>query len=143
MCLLSSQPNKTEEKEQSIAAFAHYEGQSCLHIAKSSLWILDSAASDHICCDISLFQHYDPINNKQNTIVIPDGSHAKVKYIGSIRLNNGLTLKKVLYVLDFQYNLVSIHRLCLDNNAKVTFVANNCVMQELLKKPLLLGRVKQ
>lgn len=136
MSLLSTQASKTEDKDSTIAASAHFEGQCSL---KNSVGILDSGASDHICCDITLFKH---INNKKNTIIIPDGSYVKIKYIGTIKLSNGLKLNKVLYVPDFQYNLISINKLCKEHNAKISFIANVCVMQGPLMKPLLLGKMR-
>ena len=123
MSLLNTQSNKTEDKESTIAASAHSEGQCSL----KPVWILDSGTTDHICCDINIFKHYSHIN-KQFTIVIPDGSHVLIKYIGTIELGNGLKLNKVLYVPGFQYNLISIYKLCQDQNVKISFITNMCVM---------------
>ena len=121
MSLIKTQTNKTEDKDSTIASSTHFEGQSLLN---NSIWILNSGASDYICCDIAFFKHFEHIHNKQNTVIIPDGSHVKIKYIGTIRLNNGLKLNKVLYVPGFQYNLISIHKLCKDHNAKISFGLN-------------------
>lgn len=89
-----------------------------------------------------MFKHYDTISNKHNKVVIPYGTHVKVKCIGTVHLNNGLELNKVLYVSGFQYNLVSIHKLCCDRNAVIKFATDICVIQEPLMKSLLLGRLK-
>ena len=92
--------------------------------------------------DITLFTHYDAINNNQNNVTIPHDTHVKVQYVGTIHLQNELQLSNVLYVPDFQYNLVSVHRLCRSKNVKISFVANIYVMQEPSMKPLLLVRLK-
>ena len=97
---------------------------------------------DHIYCDISLFKKHDVLKGKQNTIIILDGAQVRVKFIGTVWLNNGLRLNRVLYVPDFKYNLISVHKLCLDRIIKISFVADMCVMQEALKKPLLLSKLK-
>ena len=142
MCLLNTQPDHKNDKEPSMAASVHLEGKLCLNFLNHSRWILDSGASDQIYCDISLFKKHDVLKGKQNTIIIPDGAQVRVKFIGTVWLNNALKLNRVLYVPDFKYNLISVHKLCLDRNIKIIFVANMCVMQETLKKPLLLGKLK-
>lgn len=112
---------------------------------KISVWILDSGTFDHNCCDINIFKHYDHINIKPNTIVIPDGLHVKIKCIRSVSLNNGLKLKKVLYVLGFQYKIdLYTYILCQYQNAKIIFVTNIYIYirKVPLMYPLLLGRLR-
>ena len=75
-------------------------------------------------------------------MTIPDGTHVRVKYLGTVHLNNGLILNEVLYVPGFQYNLVSVHRLCWNKTINVSFVTEFCVIQEPLMRPLLLGRLR-
>ena len=82
------------------------------------------------------------MKSKKNTTVIPNGSHVKIKHIGTVRLKSGLTLNKVLYVPKLQYIMISLRKLCQDRNAKVNFFANIRVMQGPLVKPLLLGRMR-
>ena len=107
-----------------MAASAHLEGKFCLNFVKTTKWILDMGASDHICCDITVFNQYNALTGRHNTIIIPDGAYVKVKFVGTIQLNNGLKSKGVFYVPDFKYNLIFVHKLCLDRS----FVADLCVM---------------
>ena len=93
---------------------------------KDSKWILDSGASDHICSDISLSKKHDVLKGKQNTIIIPNGAHVSVKFIGTVWLDNGLKLNKVIYVRDFKYNIISVHKLCLDRNIKISCCKHVC-----------------
>ena len=91
----------------------------------------------HLCLDSNNFLY-----GKHNTIIIPDCIQVKVKMVGTVKLDNGLELKRVLYVPDFKYNLISVHKLCLDKNIKISFIVDLCVMQDGLKKPLLLGKLR-
>lgn len=52
---------------------AYLAGTTCLLVHKSSYWILDSGASDHICHDINMFCDYKPLNDAEHKITIPDG----------------------------------------------------------------------
>lgn len=128
MCFLNTQSDQEANKDHSMAASAHIEGKFCLNFVRTTKWILDSGASDHICCDLTLFNHYKALTGRHNSIIIPDGAHVKIKFFGSVQLNNGLKLHGVLYVPDFKYNLISVHRLCLDKKIKISFVADLCVM---------------
>lgn len=73
MCLPSKQLNQDKDKDNSLEASAH-------NVSKTSKWILDSGASDHISCDITLFKNYKPINNVQNNVTIPNGTSVKIKH---------------------------------------------------------------
>lgn len=78
MCVLSKHTDQTEEKDHPIKV--------------PNKWLLDSGASDHICCDISLFSKYNTIPNALNSVIILDGSRITVKYVGIVVLQNGLQL---------------------------------------------------
>lgn len=44
-------------------------------------------------------------------IALPTGATVLITYIGDVVLRNGLKLTKVLYVPQFNHNLLSIHKL--------------------------------
>lgn len=62
-------------------------------------------------------------------------------HIGTIILSNTLTLKDVLYVPGFQFNLISIPKICSDLKCSATFTDNKCLLQSSSMKPQLLGRL--
>ena len=68
-------------------------------------WIIDSGATDHMCCQSFSFDFLKPLTNKQHTIIVPNGGKIKVTHSGNIILENGICLKEVVYVPDFIYNL--------------------------------------
>ena len=73
-----------------------------------STWVLDTGASDHIACSLSLFQSYIAISHY---VELPNGEFAHVTHIGTVKLSNSLTLKHVLCVPSFSFNLVSVSQL--------------------------------
>lgn len=92
-------------------------------------WLIDSGASAHICSDIRLLSD---LRNKtgKNTVRTPDGSVRLVKKIGKAVLAPGFVLQDVLYVPDFQYNLISVGKLVSTSGAKVLFDGNKCLLQD-------------
>lgn len=80
-------------------------GTMCLFSHSNHDWIVDSEATDHICPNISLFSHYEPVTGNDNYITIPNGSRIPVLHKGSVRLNGDITLTNVLKSLIF--NLIT------------------------------------
>ncbi|KAF7811568.1 putative GAG-pre-integrase domain, Gag-polypeptide of LTR copia-type [Senna tora] len=63
---------------------------------------------------------------------------------GEVKINSKLTLQGVLYIPDFRYNLISVHRLAEGGKIQFSFNGCECVMQDLLSKEILaVGRVKK
>lgn len=81
---------------------------------KSSLWIIDSGATEHITNDISNSASYKPFHSPQ-PVRLGDKSSTNSLGVGSVRLisNVGnrklvLTLKKVIYAPGIRRNLISV-----------------------------------
>lgn len=89
-------------------------------------WIIDSGATDHMCCESRLFDNMKPLNFKQHVVIVPDGRKIIVKPSGDLTLNNGICFKEVLYVPKFIYNLISVTKLATDLNCNISFNANEC-----------------
>ncbi|KAL2930564.1 Retrovirus-related Pol polyprotein from transposon RE1, partial [Bienertia sinuspersici] len=84
-------------------------------------WLIDSGASDHMAGNISLFSDLKEIRQGVN-----------VKKIGTLLLNPKLKLENVLYIPDFQHNLLSISKIIQSGNAKVIFDESGCYFQDPL-----------
>ena len=93
-------------------------------------WIIDSGATDQMCCQPSLFDYMQPLAQKKHSVRVPDGRIIKVKCSGNITLKNGICLREVLYIPDFNYNLISMQKLCTNLECCVFFNAKDCVIQE-------------
>ncbi|CAH9112219.1 unnamed protein product [Cuscuta epithymum] len=99
-------------------------------------WIIDSGATEHITCsDINLFDIMNHI--PQPPVRIPNGESIPVHAVGSLYLPNGLHLKRVLYIPQFQCNLISVSRLTSDLNCTLTFFSDFCVFQDLSTRKLI------
>lgn len=64
------------------------------------------------------------------TVRLPNGNIINVTKTGTIHLGQNLILKNVLYIPKFEFNLLSVSRVCDDNSCYATFNSNNCLFQD-------------
>jgi len=69
-------------------------------------------------------------------IKLPNGSQVPITHIGHVKLCNNLILKDTLVVPDFKYNLLSVSRLCKDNNYIGIFHDEICLIQDCVTRQL-------
>lgn len=101
---------------------------SCVSRPSSSTWIIDSGATDHICCSLDLFRTYDhisPINVK-----LPNGNSIHASIAGIVQISEFLTLHDVLYLPQFNLNLISLSKLVTSGGFQVLFTNDACVLQD-------------
>ena len=72
-------------------------------------WVMDTGASGHIVCSVSLFQSYTIVSHC--VVELPNDESAHVTYIGIVKLSNSLILEHVLCVPSFSFNLLSVSQL--------------------------------
>ena len=78
--------------------------------------------------------------SKPSTVTLPDGKCISVTHTGTVVLSEALSLRDVLYIPSFRYNLLSVSKLASQLNGYVIFSPRHCFLQALsLKKPLVLG----
>ncbi|KAL2232559.1 UNVERIFIED_CONTAM: hypothetical protein Sindi_1435900 [Sesamum indicum] len=70
-------------------------------------WIIDSGATNHICTNLRLFQSFAPPSQPKH-IHLPDGSYKTATCVGTVQLNEYITLTDVLYLPSFSVNLLSV-----------------------------------
>lgn len=108
---------------------ANLTGKFCfLSKIITSRWILDSGATDHMCNSLDLFVSTHKITDIKHSITIPDGRKVMVDLYGDVILMDGIVLKNVLYVPVFQFNLISIHKLCSNLCTNVVFTNGECLI---------------
>ncbi|KAF1893005.1 hypothetical protein Lal_00013187 [Lupinus albus] len=92
---LSTMSSNIASKQQNT----ELQGKSSVWVmscsAKSSCWILDTGATDHVCYTLSAFHTFKQI--KPVMVTLPNGDKLYLTY--------------VLYIPSFQYNLVSVSKL--------------------------------
>jgi len=80
-----------------------------------------------MCYDKGLFSSIQTLS-KPSTVTLPDRKYVSVTHIGTVILNEVLTLQGVLYVPSFKYNLLSVSKLTNQTNGYVVFTPNHCFM---------------
>ena len=96
----------------------------------STLWIVDSGASDHMTRDVTLLSTYS-LCTGNTTVKIADGTSSKVTGIGSVVISKDVILKSILFVPNLDCNLLSISKLTKDLNCVAKFFPNLCKFQVL------------
>ncbi|KAL4592837.1 hypothetical protein LXL04_005843 [Taraxacum kok-saghyz] len=101
----------------------------------SNVWILDSGATQHICNDKSVFTN---IKSVQGTRVrLPDHTLIQVYYKGDVQLTNELFLTDVLYVPQFELNLVSVTCLTRSQALTVKFYHDHTVIKQIFPNRMI------
>lgn len=146
--LIQKGDNSTNHSTSSAVAetrnVALLAGKLCLLAHdNASKWIIDSGASDHMCCDLKMFHDYRNLNENDHNITIPNGTKVGVKCIGTMILSNGVRLCGVLYVPDFHFNFISVQKLTKDTGYQIVFTTNECFIQDhLMNKSWILGKIQ-
>ncbi|CAF1077662.1 unnamed protein product, partial [Brachionus calyciflorus] len=94
-----------------------------------NIWLLDSGATNHLCCVKSMFKDLKPHNSK---VKVGDGRDLEVIGIGNIEAKitsrnelKSLTLTNVLFVPELSVNLISIGKLS-NKGYKILFEKDKC-----------------
>lgn len=73
------------------------------------LWIIDSGGIVHICSSVKHFNSYHHIN-----LIPVKNDHVSIaKYVGIVQFSHGLTICDVLFIIDFNFNLIYVPKLYL------------------------------
>ena len=78
---------------------------------KNEDWIIDNGASGHITSHLHLLTSVKQLKTP-GFITMPNGKQSRIAHIGSVQLTPSLLLSNVLHVPDFQFNLLSVSKLC-------------------------------
>lgn len=103
------------------------------------MWILDSGASKHVCHGLSLFQNTCKV--ERYSLTLPNKITLPVKLIGSIKVDPIITLTEMLYVPNFDMNLISIGALNRTQRFIVYFTCNHALIRDI-KLMRMIGRAK-
>ena len=112
-----------------LASSPGNQATSLLSSASSSLWVVDSGASQHMTGMRHLLHSIDA-HIPQSTVTLADGSVRKVLASGSIPLTTDIDLTSVHYVPDFPFNLLSVAKLVDTLKCVVTFGPTSFVLQD-------------
>jgi len=89
-----------------------------------NFWILDTSATNHVILSINNFVTFRRINPFR--INLPNDSPVVAYYDGTIVLFEFFFLYNVLYIPEFEFNLVSVQKLVRNHNCKLTITSEYC-----------------
>ena len=109
-------PAHQSKKEQHLSQDAMLIGNALVAKSRDD-WIVDSGATTHMCNDRSMFSELKQLSPSEK-VTLGDGSSLDVAGEGTVDMDmimsdgsrRGCALKKVLYVPELAYNLVSVSR---------------------------------
>ncbi|KAL5563154.1 hypothetical protein UlMin_032901 [Ulmus minor] len=136
---LTTSENSTSHQEPS-STNTYFVG-TCFSVSLSPVfsstcfWIVDSGATRHICSNASLFSALRPVQNY--TVTLPNRTQISVAFSGDIKLCNKLTLKDVLYIPQFKFNLMSVSALTKELQFTINFFPDYFIIQEINSKKMI------
>jgi len=92
------------------------------------LWILDTRATYHVTCSISLFMSYHKI--KPVKVKLPNNQNVTIVCVGTIFLSKNIILHNVLYIPKFTLYIIFVQHLMLSLKCQLVFTHNVCQIQE-------------
>ena len=85
----------------------------------TQLWIVDSGASRHICSNASMFLQFKPV--RKSIVTLPNNASIPVCLYGDVQIASNFILKDVLFVPQFNYNLIFFSSLTTTSRLPATF----------------------
>ncbi|KAL2944303.1 Retrovirus-related Pol polyprotein from transposon TNT 1-94 [Bienertia sinuspersici] len=125
-------PSKPGGAETDDDMDMNYSGMmvSCNNvIGAKDVWIVDSGASHHMTGNQQIVKNLHQ-GNHRTRINLPNGETSVIEGVGEVYLQNGMTLKNVLYIPTFKHNLLSVQKLNRQEQCKVTFMSHFCIIQD-------------
>ena len=135
-----------KDKEPEVANFSHTvdsdDDVECIalvsevKVKESSNWIVDSAASHHLCHEKNKMKNLRKLKDPQY-VKVGNGERVQAKYEGSVVLavksgskTRKVKLHNVLYVPELKYNLLSVSKSA-ELGKKVEFVGSACKIVDI------------
>ena len=114
---------------------------------KGCKWVVDSAATSHMCNDKSKFKNLRKLEQSQR-VKVGNGQYTEASYEGTVilRVRTGrkvqkLKLSKVLFVPELMYNLLSVSR-AVELRKRMEFNRNGCQIIDIESKEVIVSAHK-
>lgn len=128
---VSHSEERDEELDYSFAGTA-----LCFHAVQEGVnWVIDTGATDHMT-SLPDYLHKAKNNDLSYCIKLPNGSKVPITQVGDVKLSNGLILRDILVVPEFKYNLLSVSKMCKDDDCIVVFHDEICLIQDYATRKL-------
>ena len=111
-----------------ITTLSKSDKTSTCFLSSSSIYVIDSRATDHMTGNSSLFTTLQP-HLSTSTISLVDGSTSCVLGSGTIHLIPLVTLTYVLSLPQFSFNLIFVSKLTRTLNCNISFFLDYCFIR--------------
>ena len=102
-------------------------------ITRTSDWIIDTGATDHMTCDPSKFTNLSSSDSKP-VIVNANGISSPVVGLGTVSISPSLSISNVLFVPSLNCNLLSVSQITKSHNCVAIFFPTHFVLQNIHTK---------
>ncbi|XP_019256000.1 PREDICTED: uncharacterized protein LOC109234449 [Nicotiana attenuata] len=95
-------------------------------------WVIDTGATHHVTYSKDILSSVRRIDDQgKNEVQLATGNKGKITHTGEAFVLGNKTVKNVLYVPDFKFNLLSVSKLTRDLSCSVTFFPDFYMFQDL------------
>ncbi|XP_074301235.1 uncharacterized protein LOC141632603 [Silene latifolia] len=104
-------------------------------------WIIDTGASNHVIGDLSFFA--DSMVIPPRAVGLPNGKRIMASRMGTVKINDSITLRRVLFVPHLTCHLISVSQLTVDYDYMLQFTKDRCLIQDRsLRKMIGVGELQ-
>jgi len=135
----SAQFPDSQPTMQAMHTMLHPAPSASNSSGSSQVWLTDSGATNHMTADLNNLTLASPYPTA-DTIHTANGEGLTVSHVGQSIINSSMSsfkLDSVLLVPQLTQNLLSVHRLCLDNNCWLIFDASCFWIQDKATRRIL------
>ncbi|XP_071714003.1 uncharacterized protein [Rutidosis leptorrhynchoides] len=93
-------------------------------------WIIDSGANQHMAVSKKCLDNIIDVSNLNLKVIHPNGTEAKIRKIGNLKLSDQITLYDVLVVPGYCVSLLSVSKIAMDSNLRISFDKAKCYIQD-------------
>ncbi|XP_071708051.1 uncharacterized protein [Rutidosis leptorrhynchoides] len=93
-------------------------------------WIIDSGANQHMTVSEKCLDNIIDVSNLNLKVIHPNGTEAKIRKIGNLKLSDQITLYDVLVVPGYCVSLLSVSKIAMDSNLRISFDKAKCYIQD-------------
>ena len=120
----------------SITTLAESGKTSTCFLSSSSIWVIDSRATDHKIGNSSLFTMFQS-HPSIPIVTLANGSTSCYLRSGTIHPTPLINLTSVLSLPQLSFNLISVSKLTRTINCSISFFPNYCLIQDLSTKRII------
>ncbi|KAL2940597.1 Retrovirus-related Pol polyprotein from transposon TNT 1-94 [Bienertia sinuspersici] len=124
-------PSKGDNDDDTEVMDANYAEVMTCNLAQTNCgeWIMDSGATHHMTGSMTSLINVREAK-KHIKINLSNGEGSTVTHCGDVCLENGIKLKNVMVIPEFNHCLMSIQKLTQDGGCRAIFLSSYCIIEE-------------